>query len=184
MIFKNDNLSSRKKEFYKIVVARSDITAALTACDLFLSKVKDLSDDLYFPLLNAIVVCYSRPFTSNKPLGPLSEKWHKFHNETFQKTHETILSLRNKTIAHSDLEIRKVFIYPAGTPIAKTGIKSHHLGVAISNHALPMERFPEIRATCFDLGYRLNIEAERELRSLFGNKNPPSRKFELTFDDK
>ena len=63
-------------------------------------------------------------------------------------------------------------------------MKSDRLGVAISNDALPIGRFPEIRATCFDLGYRLNIEIEKELRSLFGNKDLPPREFELTFDDK
>ena len=56
MFFKRDNFCKGKKELYKIVVARSDITAALNACNLFLSRVKDFGDDLYIPLVNAIIV--------------------------------------------------------------------------------------------------------------------------------
>jgi len=182
LFFKKDKFSLRKKEFYKIVVARSDITAALKACELFLSTVKDLGDDSYFPLLNAIIVCYSRPFSKNKPLGPLPKKWHRFDNGRFQEVHETILELRNKTVAHSDLEIRKVFIIPKGTPVRKTGIRSEALGVGISNRALPMEIFPEIRATCFDLGRRLNVEVKEQLELLFRDKDLPQEEFELTFD--
>ena len=182
MFFKKDKLSSRKKQFYKLVVARSDITAALNACELFLSRVKDLGDRLYIPLLTAMVVCYSRPFSKNKPLGPLPKKWHRFDNRRFQEIHKALLKLRNKTVAHSDLEIRKVFIIPKGARIRKTNIKSPSLGVGISNSSLAMEMIPEIRETCLDLGRRLNTEINEQLQLLFGDKDLPSEEFELTFD--
>lgn len=182
MFFKRDNFCKRKKELYKIVVARSDITAALNACELFLSIVNDLGDDLYIPLLNAIIVCYSRPFSKNKPLGPLPKKWRRFDSSRFQEIHKGLLELRNKTVAHSDLEIRKVFVIPKGARVRKTDIRSEGLGVGISNRALPMEIFPEIRATCLDLGGRLNIEVKEQLELLFGDKDLPSEEFELTFD--
>lgn len=183
MSFEKKNVSSRKKQFYKIVVARQDIKAALDACRLFLSSVHGLDDALYFPLLNAIVVCYSRPFSSNKPLGPLPKTWHTFDNQKFAEIHKTILDLRNKTIAHSDLEIRKVLIFPKGTPIGITGLTSG-LGVAVKDILLPLERFPLIEAACLDLGSRLNFEVEKELESLFGSKDLPPKEFELTFDDR
>lgn len=176
------NISSRRKQFYKIVVARQDIKAALDACKLFLSKVRSMGDDLYFPLLTAIVVCYSRPFSRNKPLGPLPKKWHTFDKPEFTKIHETILDLRDKTIAHSDLAIRKVSILPKGTPIGNSGLTSG-LGVIMRDVALPMEIFPRIEAVCLDLGSRLNLEVKKEIRALFGSKDLPPKEFELTFDD-
>jgi len=182
MFFKRDNFCKRKKELYKIVVARSDITAALNACELFLSRVKDLGNGLYIPLLNAIIVCYSRPFSKNRPLGPLPKKWHRFDNSRFQEIHKALLKLRNKAVAHSDLEIRKVFIIPKGAWIRKTDIKSPSLGVGILNSSLAMEMVPEIRETCLDLGRRLNTEVNEQLQLLFGDKDLPHEEFELTFD--
>jgi hypothetical protein len=182
MFFKRDNFCKRKKELYKIVVARSDITAALNACSLFLSRVKDFADDLYIPLVNAIIVCYSRPFSRNKPLGSLPKKWHGFDNSRFQEIHEGLLELRNKTVAHSDLEIRKVSVLPKGAPVRETGLRTESLGVIISNRLLPIEIFPEIRNLCLDLGHRLNLEVKEELELLFGDKDLPPEEFELTFD--
>lgn len=176
-------LNQKKKELYKLAVARSDVTAALDTCDLLLPRVKTLRDTLYFPLQNAIIVCYARPFTQNKPFGPLSNKWQKFSTKRLQETHELLLTLRDKTIAHSDLKIRKVFIHPPGTPLARTGIVTDNLGLAISNQALPLERIQEVRDLCYDLGYRLNIEAEKMLKFLFGSKHLPPESFELIFND-
>jgi len=179
---KTSILSRKKRQFYKIVVARQDIKAALDACKLFLAKVRSIGDDLYFPLLTAIIVCYSRPFSNNKPFGPLAKKWHAFDNAQLAETHKKILQLRDKTIAHSDLEIRKVFIFPKGTLIGNAGLRSG-LGVTVRDIALPLKIFPVIKATCLDLGSRLNLAVEKELQALFGSKELPPKEFELTFDD-
>lgn len=48
---------------------------------------------------------------------------------------------------------------------------------------MPLERIREIRDLCYDLGCRLNIEAEKMLECLFGSKHLPPESFELTFDD-
>ena len=71
---------------------------------------------------------------------------------------------------------------PKGTPIGNTGLTSG-LGVVVRDVALPVERFPQIEAVCLDLGSRLNLEVEKELRALFGSKDLPPEEFELTFDD-
>lgn len=49
-------------------------------------------------------------------------------------------------------------------------------------NALPMEIFPEILVTCFDLGRRLDSEVKEQLELLFGDKDLPQEDFELTFD--
>ena len=58
-------------DVYKLLVARSDITAALNACDLMLNHVKDFFDDykhgLYDPFLNSIII------------------WAKCHNAKYYK---------------------------------------------------------------------------------------------------
>lgn len=173
-----------KKELYKLAVARSDITAALEISNLVLREVKSLGDDLYYPLLNALIVCYSRPFSPNKPLGSLKKKWHKFNNPDFQEIHEEILELRDKVVAHSDLEVRRVHIYPRGTPLPELGKGMKSGGsLSVSSYYLPLEMFPVIRDACFDLGTRLNNEVERALSLLLASQDYPPEHVELTFDD-
>ncbi len=173
--------SKRKKEFYKIAVARSDITASLNACNLLISRVKGMGDPLYMPLLNALIICYSRPFSDNRPIGALPGRWGKFSERQFQQLHNTILELRNKVIAHSDLDVRKVFIVPDGAPIGGIGEKSIGLSLAVTFNAIPLDRFPTIGELCLGLGSRLSHEVDRQLGELFGDKDLSPKEFELKF---
>jgi hypothetical protein len=168
-----------KKYLYKIVVARSDITEAMRTCDLFLSKIKSINDELYFPLLCSIIVSYSRPFTSNKPLGKLSTKWGKYKNAKFREKHETILELRDKAMAHSDLDIKKVYICPKGTHNVTTGKKFPGLGVYITNKAFRIQAFKIIRDMCCDLKERLSVEIKRQLDTLYGKQELRPKEFLL-----
>ena len=96
----------RKKELYKLLIARSDITASLNACKSMLDRVDGMGHELYYPLYSAIVVCYSRPFTNNKPHGALSRKWYTFENALNKKTHGELLKARHELIAHSDMSVK------------------------------------------------------------------------------
>ncbi len=171
---------NKKKELYKLLVARSDILAAHTTCDYFLANVKDMKHQLYFPLQSAIIVSYGRPFSDNKPLGPLKNKWGKFQDQQLQKMHNDLLELRNKMIAHSDHEHRKAHIIPKGASHPVLG-KIKRLSASVSSKALPIERFQIIRRLCFDLNTRLNQEADKQLEELFENKDLPPKEFELSW---
>ena len=102
--------SKQKLSLYRLLVARSDIGASHAACELFLKTVTDLSDDLYYPLFSAIVVCYARPFTDNKVFGSLPEKWRKFSDPDQQRLHNSLIATRHELIAHSDISVRKAKI--------------------------------------------------------------------------
>ena len=110
-VFKN-----RLIDLYKIIIARSDINAAMDSCDLMLGNVKDFYKDykkgLYVPLLNAIIICYARPFSQNKPFGPINSKWINNFDNRQKEIHHDLLFRRNRMIAHSDFNIRKIIIYP------------------------------------------------------------------------
>jgi hypothetical protein len=84
--------SQKKKELYQLAVARSDITAALKTCDLIIQQVKEIGNDLYQPLFHVIVIAYARPFTRNKPFGPLPSEWSKFSDPAFQEMHDDLVS--------------------------------------------------------------------------------------------
>jgi len=104
--------SQLKIELYKLIVARSDIDASRTACKQLIENTFGMGDGLYYPLYCAIVICYSRPFTQNKPYGAIGNRWKKYTNQRFNDIHKKILKARNEIIAHSELQIREASIIP------------------------------------------------------------------------
>src|SRR5438552_6649205 len=116
-----ESRTDRKNKLYKLIVAFRDMVEARHACSLFGKTVRSTNDDLYYPLLNSIVVCYSKPFVQNKGLGPLPARWRKFKRSELQKTHDRLLQFRHDNIAHNDLDTVQVQIIPPvrGSPASK-----------------------------------------------------------------
>jgi hypothetical protein len=156
-----------KIQLYKLAVARSDIADANSLCELFIEngltnrEQAKANYKLRDALLSAILVSYSRPFTDNQPYGPLQKKWFKFDNKSFNQLHRKIIDYRNKKIAHSDFDIRKVYLYPRG-------YQDEFLvgGLLISNKPFPIEDIEIIRDMCEDLRVRFSIEISTLTRHL------------------
>lgn len=109
--------SVRKKELSKLLMARTDIIAAMNSAELMLERVTSISDDLYYSIFTATIVCYARPFTNNKPYGSLPKRYGKFKNDLQTRTHQEIMSARHELIAHSDMTVRRAKIVPKGAVI-------------------------------------------------------------------
>ena len=171
----------RKKLLYKLCVAKSDITSAMIACNYLITSVKDTDDPLYLPLLNAIIVCYWRPFSNNFPLGPLPKKWNNFRNKKNQTIHSTLSTFRDKIVAHSDLEYRTVFVYPRENPLTTPAGEFPGLSVTVTEKRLPLYFFPEIYQHCIDLINRFEADIQENIKYLFSSEKPPDKKFKLTF---
>jgi hypothetical protein len=159
--------AAKKKELYQLAIARSDITEAMTTCDLMIQHVKDMGDKLYQPLFHAIVVSYARPFTKNQPHGRLPTEWSKFSDPYFQEAHDKIIKARHQYIAHSDEEIRKVLIFPPGARIGETDYKVGDISLTVRTLGFPLSWFPPIRDLCLDLGGRLDKRVNSLLAELY-----------------
>jgi hypothetical protein len=128
-------------------------------------------DILYWTLHNGIVISYCRPFTRNKPYGPLD--WTEFKTPASEDLHQELLDLRNKCVAHSDHDMRKVFIVPEGSQLFKTNRRNNKLGTAIQNWALPPAKWHEVHELCMDVGGTINLLVEAELRVLYSGLYTP-----------
>jgi hypothetical protein len=150
---------------------------------LFGKTITSTGDDLYYPLLNSIVVSYSKPFVENKALGPLSTHWRRFKEPKLQKTHDRLLKFRHDNIAHNDLDTAQVQIIPPGAKIE--GQQTTALGVsrAISRHVLDPQTFQLIWDTIEDLRVRLMEAIDEEMLILYGLSHLPDGPFPLTFDE-
>lgn len=178
--------AQKKKNLYKLLVARSDIHAAHAACELFLKTITDLSDDLYYPLFTAIVVCYARPFTNNKPYGSLPDKWGRFIDPDQQKLHDSLIKTRHEIVAHSDLSVLKAMIVPPGILIGRLKereLRSAKIGAQTNYYLFHIPQIREIPILTADLGKRVNAEIKIALEELYGGMELPRGKFLLRIDD-
>lgn len=165
--------AGRRKLLYKLAVARSDVAAAMSACDLLLEHKPGMGDPLYAALTTTGVVCYGRPFSDNKPLGPIPGSWRRFEDERHQQLHDQLITLRNEAFAHSDALARKVRVVPQGARLIPGDAPSSSLGIAVTAHYYPLEVIEEVRGLCLDLGHRLNVVVEDLLRDLFAGVYAP-----------
>ena len=179
--------SQQKKDLYRLLLARSDIKAALDACDLILKNVDSLKDELLYPLTTAVVVCYARPFTQNKPYGPLPKKYAKFDNQIFQAVHEKLIKARHETFAHSDMNVRKAIVVPPNVVIGRTEkgveLKSSKVGVQVSYYLWQPNAFKDVRDAILDLGSRLQTEIEELQAHLYSGMELPNAKFTIRIDE-
>lgn len=72
-----------------------------------LKHVDGLGHELYYPLYSSLIVCYTRPFTNNKPYGSLGIKWYTSEDNSHNEMHRKPLTARHELIAHSDLIVNK-----------------------------------------------------------------------------
>jgi hypothetical protein len=178
--------SARKRDLYRLVVARSDVTAAYYGCELLLERVRGFRDSLYYPLFASVVVCYARPFTRNRPFGPLPQKWARFPDPTLQNAHRKMIKARNELIAHSDTSVRKARIIPPGYLAAThdgKDFRSEEVGVQVESYYIEIPFFRTALKTASDLGRRLESEIDLMIRELYGGMELPSRPFELRVDE-
>jgi hypothetical protein len=178
-----DSRSAKKKELYQLAIARSDITEAMTTCELIIQHVKDMGDRLYQPLFHAIVVSYARPFTRNRPHGRLPTEWSKFTDPNFQEAHDALIRARDKYIAHSDEEVRQVLIFSPGARIGEIGYRAGDISLTVQTMGFPLSWFPPIRDLCLDLGGRMDARVHSLLAELYTGRELPAEAFPLTVDE-
>ena len=181
--------SEKKREIYKLILAQSDIWDACKTCEHFLTVIgphaaknsgpyAGMNHPLYYPLLEAIVISYARPFTQNNGLGQLVKKWGGFTNRRHKEAHEKIIRSRNELVAHSDPFVRKVKIEPPG--VRKLGdIQSSEIGFSIRGYWFTIMEVEVFHDTARDLAARLLEEVEKNLTSLYGGMDLPAKAFDL-----
>jgi hypothetical protein len=180
----NDERRRKKIQLYKIALARHDVFEAQR---IFMSMAIAGSPSPYLPLqepqVQLAVISYSRPFSKNKPFGPLPGKWSKFENPEFQEIHDFLLRARDQHVAHGDLAVREVYIAAPGATLASGDVATE---LTTSIRARWRAPWPISRAvdTCTDLGVRLLVEMNRLLRDLFSSRTDlPAESFKLDPDD-
>jgi hypothetical protein len=73
--------------------------AVRTGIEKFLERKLHSDDPEYYPMLVGLICLYARPFTNNRPVGPLPDD---IVPQEYRELHRTILEMRHKLFAHGD----------------------------------------------------------------------------------
>jgi hypothetical protein len=161
----------RRRHLYRLALARHDLQAARRIAALAVEQASEMSEgnDLWIPLQEALVVAYARPFSSNKPFGPLASAWGKFDDPQHQRLHRELLQMRDRLVAHSDASELTVIIFPPRVrwPVGDRE-PSDRATMAIFHRRPGPSYFSAVAELCEDLATRLHAAVETELQALFG----------------
>jgi len=162
----------RRRSLYRLAIARNDTRGAQQIAIYAETYVREVNE-LWIPLQDAFVAAYARPFTSNKPFGPLASQWSKFGDAAKQVLHHELLQMRDELVAHADASQRSVVIFPPGVQPPVPGRKpSERATLGIFHKRRSPAFFSSVRELCDDLFGRLHAAVEAELQALFGEVGP------------
>lgn len=102
-------------DLQRFILARADMAQAREAAVCLQGNI---NSDLARALETAIAVCYYRPFSSNKGLRALSERWRP-GDARGRTLHAELALLRKQTYAHSDLATSGREIVNVGNIVGK-----------------------------------------------------------------
>jgi hypothetical protein len=183
-----------KRELHKLILAHGDIYGAFLTCNHFLSVVPPefssqagvhagLDHPLYWPLMTAIVVSYSRPFTDNNGYGVLKKRWSQFNHPKRREAHHLLLKARNELAAHTDIEIRRLRIVPPGRSRFLKGHELKHVGFAVAGYIFTLAQVEIFGHHSAELAQDLFGEVEILLNKLYVDMELPNAPFDLRLND-
>lgn len=88
--------------WYKMEVANYSFTAVRDGIRRVLEQKIQITSPEYYPIAVGLICIYARPFTNNKPVGPLTDEIVPPDHKNF---HALILDIRHKLFAHADANL-------------------------------------------------------------------------------
>lgn len=168
----------RRKSLARLILASSDIQKAIKASQLFKSQIKSNRHPLFDPLQEAAVISYSRPFTDNKGVGALPNKYSKYSSKIHNQLHKEVLTRRNVFVAHSDSDVRDVLVFTKGSRVTPNLDTSKGDGYLVDNFHYDIETMRILNDISIILLDKIQADILLELESLVA-RNKLSGLYEL-----
>lgn len=180
IVRRNKNL-----ELHRVAVAARDIGCAKDGFNAIISLDSNPADHMYQVLLFGAVISYCRPFIGSEGLGKSSTKWTRFDDRKIKNLHTDLLSYRNSTVAHSDIDNNQLHIYPTGM-ILRVGNNEHKLDepmFGVSTPLLKKDNVPLYIKLCDIQCKRMYEFLIPEMESRFRNRGLPTKSIIFKYDE-
>jgi hypothetical protein len=183
---------TQKRSLRLFAIARMDVHEALVCAQILQRLQREapgdpflpMKQEIFFPVQNAMVVSYARPFVPTRTSQRLQGRWARFDDQRLQVVHDLVIRTRHDFVAHSDEEQRTVTIVPAGYVVPGVGRPSGGLGLQTSSIAFSAETVDTIVDCCMDVGFRVTKEVDRLRDELYlGRSDLPATPFPVSDND-
>lgn len=168
---------------YKLALAYKDISAAELTCEgykkVILNTVGKLPYDINYAFMGSIITSYSRPFVDNKSTGVLPGRWRRFGSPRLQKTHNSIIKARHEVYAHSDSDVSRLWLVPAGSVMKGIGRIAPRASWKFHTYEIPPDLIMDYHDCCKDLKDRLEGEVSTLVEEYCSQEGTPKEEFEL-----
>jgi hypothetical protein len=180
--------AKQKRSLARLLIARSDLGSAQSALATILHEVpKGPRDTRLFPLHSAAIICYARPFGSNRETGALPKTYSQFSSDEARLAHKEATDLRDQYVAHSDFSARTPRIIPPGWIIGidANGKELRDVGITgdVQSAIFGRPTYIRLHDNCVELLDRLHVDIDALLEQLYGGMDLPARPFNLRIDD-
>jgi hypothetical protein len=168
---------------YKLALAHKDISAAELTCEgykkVILNTSGKLPYEVNYAFMGSIVTSYSRPFVDNKSTGVLSGHWRKFDDRRLQAIHDSIIKARHEVYAHSDSNVSRLWLVPAGTLMKGIGRIAPRASWIFHTYEIQPDAIIGYHDCCKDLKNRLQDEVSKLVEEHCDQKGILKEEFEL-----
>lgn len=174
----------RKRELYRLAMARHDFQVSFDACAAMAESVDTGEHPLYFHLYCSAVVAYSKPFVHSKKVGALPGRWRKFPQPWMGVIHEQATKARNEVIAHNDPDVRSMWVTP-GALQPSAGERSWPVTptVRVSSYSLHLDFFPGLADVCRFQMLRLTESIDTALYQIYDLSARAIEPFKIDLND-
>lgn len=175
-----------ERTLYKLALAHKDITSAELTCegykDVILNITGKLPYEVNYAFMGSIITSYSRPFVDNKSTGVLPGRWRKFKDPRLKAAHDMMLKARHEVYAHSDSEVSRLWLVPAGAEMKGIGRTAPRSSWKLHTYEIPPDAIVGFHDCCKDLKDRLQAEVSTLVEDICKREGTPKEEFELEWN--
>lgn len=168
---------------YKLALAHRDICAAELTCEgykkLIMNTSGKLPYEVNYAFMGSIVTSYSRPFVDNKSTGVLPKSWRTFNDRRLQAIHDSIIKARHEVYAHSDSNVSRLWLIPAGAFMKELGRSAPQTSWKFHTYEIPPDAIMGFHECCRDLKRRLEDAVSKLVEEHCTKNGTPKEEFEL-----
>ena len=131
--------------------------------------------------MTAICVVYAKPFTDNKTVGMLSEKFGRYSDSKLTDLHGQLLAARDRLYAHNDSDLLKIHVRVEAEDVGET-IEYKFYPQVEETHFDP-KCVPDVLRMCDEIEPKLKKKFNELMDQLFGERYWPVGRFTLNLND-
>lgn len=174
-----------KRQLWRLLLASKCIVRVRAGCVLLSDAKLPQESPLHYVTMAGIIVTYAKPFTENKGVGQLNDKFSTFSTPDLRELHNELLNSRNQLYGHQDISglTMGFHVVPIDPASAQPGMCEFDLIPVKLEKVISGRQLPKIKQLCDEIDTKLRPEYRDVVNRLFGDRQLAPGLHLLKLDD-